>query len=113
MKMTDKLKEGFTRIVDPENPYSECYAAEGKIFYLEPVFLLKLSSLKNMQPERYEEVIAEMKRLIEKNRKVVFIGDDEEEITKTDSAVFLTIQDVCNPLKIYVEDKSRGSEYGD
>lgn len=114
MKMTDNLQKGFIKIDDPENPYSECYVdAEGNMFYLEPVFLLKLSSLKNMRPERYDEVVAEMKRLVKKNRKVVFIGDDEEEITKTDSAVFLTIQDVCNPLKVFVEDKSRGSDYGD
>ena len=45
---------------------------------------------------------------------VVFVGEEDYEITKdVEGAIYLTIQDVCDPLLIFVEDKSRGSDYGD
>jgi hypothetical protein len=54
-----------------------------------------------------------MERLVKKNKLVVFVGDEENEITEVEGAIYLTIQDVCNPIKVYMEDKSRGSDYGD
>ena len=54
-----------------------------------------------------------MERIVHKYHLVVFINDEDEEISEVEDAVYLTIQDVCNPLQIFVEDKSRGSDYGD
>ena len=54
-----------------------------------------------------------MERIVKRNHLVVFIGDDDEEITDVNGAIYLTVQDITNPLQIYVEDKSRGSDYGD
>ena len=80
---------------------------------MEPVFLLKLEGIKQFVEESFLEVISEMERLVKRNHLVVFVGEEEEEITKVEGAIYLTIQDVCNPLQVYVEDKSRGSDYGD
>ena len=38
---------------------------------------------------------------------------EDEPLTKNKDAIFLTIYDILNKLQIYVEDKSRGSDYGD
>ena len=54
-----------------------------------------------------------MKQLVIQNKKVVFTLDYESPLTKADGYVYLEITDVTDPLGIYVEDKSRGSDYGD
>ena len=53
-------------------------------------------------------------KIVKKNKKVVFTGNFEFPQTETDEDyIILEITDVTDPLKIYVEDKSRGSDYGD
>ena len=85
----------------------------GDTFYVEPVYYYKLRSLYQHHSDRFNEILLEMERIVHKYHKVVFINDEDEEITEVDGAVYLTIQDVCDPLQIFVEDKSRGSDYGD
>ena len=102
------------KVVDPNNPYTPCYEYEnGERFYVEPVFLLQLEGVKQFVTERFDDVILEMERLVKKNKLVVFIGEEDNEITEVENAIYLTVQDVCNPIRVYVEDKSRGSDYGD
>lgn len=101
-------------VEDKRNPYSACYRyPNGDIFYVEPVYYLKLEGMKQFASERFDEIIQEMERLVKKNHIVVFVGEEDEEFTEVEGAIYLTIQDIANPLKIYVEDKSRGSDYGD
>lgn len=110
MSLFDKAK----LIEDKKNPYSKCYLYGNSIFYIEPVFSLKLIELsKRINEEEYQRVLEEMERIIKNNQYVVFSNEEDEEITLCDNAIYLTIQDVLNPLKIYLEDKSRGSDYGD
>ena len=112
--MKETLWKNLNKMVDKNNPYSDCYTYEnGDKFYVEPVFLLKLSGMKQFVSERFDEILIEMERLVRKNHLVVFIGEEDEEITNVDGAIYLTLQDVCNPIKVFVEDKSRGSDYGD
>lgn len=100
--------------IDPNNPYSTKFVYDdGDIFYVEPVFYLKLQAFKLHHENRYGDIIKEMERIVKRNHLVVFIGDDDEEITDVNGAIYLTIQDITNPLQIFVEDKSRGSDYGD
>lgn len=54
-----------------------------------------------------------MEIIVKKNRLVVFTGDFESSPTEAEGAIYLEITDITNPLHIYVEDKSRGSDYGD
>lgn len=100
--------------VDEKNPYTAKFTyPNGDTFYVEPVFHMKLRGFYQHYENRVEEILMEMERVVKKYHKVVFINDDDEEITEIEDAVYLTIQDICNPLKIFVEDKSRGSDYGD
>ena len=43
----------------------------------------------------------------------MFVGNFEFPQTEVEEHIFLEITDVTDPLKIFVEDKSRGSDYGD
>ena len=56
-----------------------------------------------------------MIEVVKKNRKVVFTAEYEYPQTEPqdDEYIYLEIFDITDPLKIYVEDKSRGSDYGD
>jgi hypothetical protein len=110
----NKLWDSLIKINDLKNPYTPCYEyPTGERFYVEPVFLLQLDGVKQFVSERFLDVIKEMERLVKKNRLVVFIGEEDNEITNVENAIYLTIQDVCNPINVYMEDKSRGSDYGD
>ena len=55
-----------------------------------------------------------MIEIVRKNKKVVFVGNFENPQTEVDDDyIFLEITDVTDPLRVFVEDKSRGSDYGD
>ena len=54
-----------------------------------------------------------MEELVKKNKKIVFTGNFENPLTEIDNYIFLEITDVTDHLKIFAEDKSRGSDYGD
>lgn len=106
--------EHLEEIEDVNNPYSKKYIyPDGDVFYIEPIYYYKLKSFESHYSNKLEEILKEMERLVKKYHLVVFINDEDEEITEVENAVYLTIQDVCNPLQIFVEDKSRGSDYGD
>ena len=49
--------------------------------------------------------------------KSIFGIDDEEfedePVTKQDDYIVLTLFDILNKLQIFIENKSRGSDYGD
>jgi hypothetical protein len=101
-------------VEDLKNTYSAKYVyPNGDAFYIEPIFYYKLKSFENKVNNSLERILNEMERIVKKYHLVVFINDEDEEITEVEDAVYLTIQDVCNPLQIFVEDKSRGSDYGD
>ena len=54
-----------------------------------------------------------MERVVRKNKLVVFTGEFEAPFTKIEGAIYLEIFDITDKLQIFVEDKSRGSDYGD
>ena len=105
------IKEEF----DIKNPFCRKFVYEdGATFYIEPVFYTQLQGFKTYRGEEYQRIIDEIERLVKKNRKVVFTGNYEHPQTDIeDGFIFLEITDVTDPLKIFVEDKSRGSDYGD
>lgn len=106
--------ENLKQEIEEQNPYTIKISYEnGDVFYIEPIYYYKLKSFESHHENRFNEILTEMERVVRKYHKVVFINDEDEEISNVENAVYLTIQDVCNPLKIFVEDKSRGSDYGD
>ena len=99
---------------DKNNPFCTLYSYEsGELFYIEPVFYTQLMGFKDHYPEKYRLIINKMEELVKKNKKIVFTGNFEHPLTEADNFIFLEITDVTNPLQIFVEDKSRGSDYGD
>ena len=99
---------------DPNNPFCTIYSyPDGETFYIEPVFYTQLMGFKDHYPEKYHLIIAKMEELVKKNKKIVFTGNFDNPLTEIDNFIYLEITDVTDPLQIFAEDKSRGSDYGD
>jgi hypothetical protein len=86
---------------------------ENHSFYIEPIFYTQLEGLKNIHPNAFQKIIDEMLRLVKENLHVVFVGDYEFPYINLEDYIYVEITDITNKLNIYVEDKSRGSDYGD
>ena len=100
--------------IDSNNPFCALYIyPSGESFYLEPVFYTQLMGFKDHFPKEYPSIIKKMEELVKKNKKIVFTGNFEHPLTEVDNYIFLEITDVTDSLKIFAEDKSRGSDYGD
>ena len=113
MKDYEEFKH-LRREVDSNNPFCALYYLEsGESFYLEPVFYTQLMGFKDHFQDQYQSIIDKMFELVKKNKKIVFTGNFEHPLTEVDNYIFLEITDVTDSLKIFAEDKSRGSDYGD
>ena len=90
------------------------YILDDADFYIERVFMTKLDNLFFIHKDKEDIVIEEMIRVVKKNQHVLFCGDYETvQADLADEYIYLEIEDILNPLQIFVEDKSRGSDYGD
>ena len=105
----------YKEVKDPNNPFCKCYHLDECIFYVEPVFHTQLMGFKMHYPDKFDEIMDAIEKVVRRNKKVIFTGNFEFPQTETndDSFVLLEINDITDPLKIFVEDKSRGSDYGD
>ena len=100
--------------VDKNNPFSNLYFYEsGESFYVEPAFYTQLMGFKEQHADRFPEILVRMKEVVMNNKKVVFTANYESPLTEAEGYIYLEITDITDPLKIYAEDKSRGSDYGD
>ena len=100
--------------LDKNNPFSNLYFYEtGESFYVEPAFYTQLMGFKEQHKERFGEILNRIKEIVLANQKVVFTANYESPLTEAEGYIYLEITDVTDPLKIYAEDKSRGSDYGD
>lgn len=104
----------YTPYVDPECPLCNAYKTkDGHIFFIEPWFYVGLQGFKEKREERFAEILAAIDDLVNKNEKLIFTGDFETPFIHKDDYLYREIHDITDPLNIYVEDKSRGSDYGD
>ena len=104
----------YKRLEDKNNPFSALFQLDtGERFYIEPVFLTQLHGFRDHYKEKYPIILARLEELVKKNKNVVFVGNYEYPQTEVEGFIYLEITDVTDPLKIYVEDKSRGSDYGE
>ncbi len=102
------------QIKDELNPFSLCYEVSDAIFYVEPAFLTMLNNLKEMySPDDYSRVINKMVEVAKERKRVIYTYDYENPLTKKDGFIYLELTDITDMLQIYIEDKSRGSDYGD
>lgn len=106
--------ENLKTIKDENNPFCALFeTASGARFYIEPAFYTQLMGFKEQRTEQFPLIIDKLLELVEKNRKIVFTANFEYPQTEVDGYIYLEITDVTDPLHIYAEDKSRGSDYGD
>ncbi len=113
MKHYEEWKDR-TILIDLQNRFATCYQnPDGSIFYVEPQFYTYLQGYKMLRPESYSKLLCKMDEIVKKNRKVVFVGQEDNPLVETEGAIFLTAMDVADFCQVLVEDKSRGSDYGD
>lgn len=107
--------ENLEEIKDKDNPFTNAYKLkDGSIFYVEPAFYTQLSNFKeSYKEEDYKRIVDTMIKLASERKKVIYTYDFENPFTKKDGYIYLEFIDICDYLNIAIEDKSRGSDYGD
>ncbi len=104
----------YSPYVDPLNQLVHAYTdEEGNLFYVEPGFYDGLLGFKEKRPEAFESIMKELDKTVKKNKKVIFTADFENPWIDREGFIYREISDITDPLLIFVEDKSRGSDYGD
>ena len=101
--------------MDKNNPFCNHYVLDsGEDFYVEPAFHTQMKGFKDRHSASdYQRIVDYMIEVVKKNKKVVFVGNFEYPQTEVEGYIYLEITDITDPLRIFVEDKSRGSDYGD
>lgn len=104
----------YKLVKDPANPFTPHFVINDEVdFYMEPVCFTQLQGFKERHPDKYDLIIKTLKNKVLSLKKVVFVGDFENYFTEVEGYTYLEIIDITNSLQIFVEDKSRGSDYGD
>ncbi len=105
---------GYRPYLDPLNKLVHAYTdEEGNLFYVEPGFYDGLLGFEEKRPEAFSRIMEEIDKTIKKNHKVIFTADFENPWIERDGFLYREIGDITDPLLVFVEDKSRGSDYGD
>lgn len=107
--------EQYKLIEDKNNPFCALYELDdGSKFYIEPQFYMMLKGFEEKYRDKYPLILNRIIEVVKRNKKVIFTADFENPQTEAeDDYIILEIFDITNPLEIFVEDKSRGSDYGD
>ncbi len=101
-------------MIDLRNKIAKCYKnKDGSIFYVEPGFYKAFEALKNIYPDRIDDVLKKMDELTSSNKKVVYVSDSDDPLVIVEKAKYITIFDLTDSIGLLLEDKSRGSDYGD
>lgn len=101
-------------MIDLRNKIAKCYKnKDGSIFYVEPGFYKAFEALKNIYPDRIDDVLRKMDELTSSNKKVVYVSDPDDPLVIVEKAKYIAIFDLTDSIGLLLEDKSRGSDYGD
>ena len=87
----------YKKISDPKTVVNGYEDEEGNIFYVEPAFYYNLQGFKDVKA----------------NHHVIFTGNFEAPMYEKEGFIYKEIEDISDPLGLFFEDKSRGSDYGD
>ena len=113
MKQYEEFKH-LKIIEDKHNPFCTLYEYDdGSRFYIEPAFYTQFIGLLERYPEQKDNFLKEMDNQISKNKEIAFVYDFENPFLDYKGAVLREFTDVTDACKIFYEDKSRGSDYGD
>ena len=88
-------------------------AKNGNTFFVEPAFYTQMMGLFERYPEEKEKFLSKLDEIILNNKLIAFVYDFENPFLDYKEAVLREFVDVTNACKIFYEDKSRGSDYGD
>ena len=86
---------------------------EGNEFFIEPGFYYQLIGFKDKRPESYQTLLEGIYKCIKENHKVIFTINFESPFFEKEGFIYKEIEDISDELRIFFEDKSRGSDYGD
>lgn len=102
-------------LIDLRNRFATCYQNDdGSVFYIEPQFYTYLMGYKRLRPESYQLLLDRMDAIVRKNRKVVFVGQEDNPLVECEHAIYLTAMDVADSIGVIVDDKSNpSSDYKD
>ena len=104
----------YISIKDEKNHLVHFYEdEEGNRFYVEPGFYDGLIGFKEKREERFPEIMVALDETVKKLHRVIFTADFENPWISREGFLYREIHDLTDPLQIFVEDKSRGSDYGD
>lgn len=104
--------KGFAEI--SESKFIKCFALPtGEKFYIEPAFYTQLMSLKEIYPNEFPKVIAQIEKVVREKKLVSLVYDYENPFLPVEGSIYLEITDITDPIHVFFEDKSRGSDYGD
>lgn len=103
------------KVIDKDNSFFEYYIyPTGEMFYVEPSFYTQLNNFKELYSiEQYKMILQKMEQLVKEKKKIIFTYDFENPFISKDGFIYLEFADITDFLKIKIEDKSRGSDYGD
>ena len=106
--------EKYQIVKDDNHPFLvHVIVDENSDFYFEPMVYTQLEGFKERHKDKYQLIIDTLIERVKRNKHVVFISDYEAYFEEIEGYIYLEITDITNSLKIFVEDKSRGSDYGD
>lgn len=86
---------------------------KGNVFYIEPAFYTQMIGLFERYPENKNKFLKELGKTIESNKLIAFVYDFENPFLDYKEAILREFVDITDACKIFYEDKSRGSDYGD
>ena len=102
----------FKEVTD--NKFVKKYLTKsGNTFYLEPAFYTQMMGLFERYPEQKEKFMKQLDKIVSENKEVAFVYDFENPFLDYGDAILREFVDVTDACKIFYEDKSRGSDYGD
>lgn len=105
----------YKKLIDLTNDkYSSAYRAKkDHLFYIENAFNDAFSRLEQIYPNDFNLILKELEKTIEKNKIVVFCLNDEMTPIIRPDAIYITLYDLADSTNCNIENKSRGSDYGD
>ena len=85
----------------------------GNVFFIEPAFYTQMMGLFERYPEQKEKFMNQIDKVVSSNKEIAFVYDFENPFLDYGEAILREFVDITDACKIFYEDKSRGSDYGD
>lgn len=107
--------EEFKKYTDVTNNkfVKEFKTEDEHYFFIEPAFYTQLMGLFDRYPEVKEKIMNEINNQIKSHKKIAFVYDYENPFLDYGDAILREFVDITDSCKVFYEDKSRGSDYGD